>query len=134
MQPSAGLLSVPGLVPREKTAVTGRRDALLVGVQPIAAEADAVRIGHGCIGRADVVTAIWDFTVHGGSFGEREAGAFAVACEEAASTRRPLVSMIRSGGTRLQEGMRALVGIPRAVIALQQLAASGVPHIAVVDH
>ena len=45
--------------------MTDWRDAVLVGVQPIAAEADAVRIGHGCIGRADVVTAAWDFTVHG---------------------------------------------------------------------
>jgi acetyl-CoA carboxylase carboxyl transferase subunit beta len=41
--------------------------------------------------------------------------------------------MLRSGGTRLQEGMRALVGIPRAALALESLAAAGVPHIAVAD-
>jgi acetyl-CoA carboxylase beta subunit/acetyl-CoA carboxylase alpha subunit len=94
---------------------------------------DAVWVGHGRIGRADVVVASWDFRARGGSFGERDAAAFAAACAEAATTRRPLVSMLRSGGTRLQEGMRALVGIPRAVLALDQLARAGVPHIAVAD-
>ena len=95
---------------------------------------DAVWVGHGRIGRADVVVATFDFRVRGGSFGERDATAFVAACAEAAATRRPLVSMLRSGGTRLQEGMRALVGIPRALLALEDLATAGVPHLAVADH
>ena len=121
--------------------MTDWRDAVLVGVVPLVDDAgepivdeSAVRIGHGRIGRADVVVASWDFAVRGGSFGEREASAFAVACAEAASTRRPLVSMIRSGGTRLQDGMRALVGIPRALLSLELLADAGVPHLAVADN
>ena len=93
----------------------------------------ALWTGHGCIGRADIVVAAWDFTVRGGSFGEQDATAFVQACAEAATTRRALVTMLRSGGTRLQEGMRALVGIPRAVLALGELAAAGVPHICVAD-
>ncbi|HEU5033761.1 MAG TPA: carboxyl transferase domain-containing protein [Mycobacteriales bacterium] len=124
------------------------RDAVLVGVRPLfgaeaATAADdagdptaapsAVWAGHGRIGRADVVVAAWDFTVRGGSFGDAEATVFTAACAEAAATRRPLVSLLRSGGTRLQEGMRALVGIPRAMLALQQVAAAGVPHVAVAD-
>jgi acetyl-CoA carboxylase carboxyl transferase subunit beta len=115
--------------------VTDWRDAVLVGVHPLSSEHEgsAVRAGHGRIGRADVVVAAWDFGVHGGSFGEREADAFIAACAEAASTRRPLVSMVRSGGTRLQEGMRALVGIPRALIALEQVADAGVLHVSVAD-
>ncbi|MDQ1706428.1 MAG: acyl-CoA carboxylase subunit beta [Frankiaceae bacterium] len=102
--------------------------------EPASVAGDTVWVGHGRIGRADVVVASWDFRVHGGSFGERDATAFVAACAEAATTRRPLVSMLRSGGTRLQEGMRALVGIPRALLALDQLARAGVPHIAVADH
>ena len=73
----------------------------------------------------------WDFAVHGGSFGEREAQLFATACAEAAAGRTPLVTVLRSGGTRLQEGMRALVGIPRAALALADVRAARVPHIAV---
>jgi len=120
--------------------VTDWRDAVLVGVAPLLAEdragepTSALWVGHGQIGRADVVVAAWNFAVAGGSFGEREADAFAIACAEAASTRRPLVSMIRSGGTRLQEGMRALVGIARAIVSLDLVAAAGVPHIAVADN
>jgi len=122
--------------------VTDWRDAVLAGVRPLVDDGgetppgsseSSVWAGHGRIGRADVVVACWDFAVRGGSFGEREAGLFASACAEAAETRRPLVSMTRSGGTRLQEGMRALVGIPRSLLALEQLAAAGVPHLAVVD-
>ncbi len=117
------------------------RDAVLVGVSPLVEDSaevghtdSALWVGHGRIGRADVVVACWNFGYRGGSFGERDASAFAIACAEAAGTRRPLVSMIRSGGTRLQEGMRALVGIPRAQLALELLADAGVPHLAVADN
>lgn len=126
--------------------MTDWRDAVLVGVSSLGEESGdpgyadprhadvALWVGQGRIGRADVVVACWNFGYRGGSFGERDASAFAVACAEAAGTRRPLVSMIRSGGTRLQEGMRALVGIPRALLALELLADAGVPHIAVADN
>ena len=123
--------------------MTDWRDAVLADVTPltrpgaeraVANEPDAIRIGAGRIGDAEVVVAAWDFAVRGGSFGEHEATAFTVACAEAASSGRPLVSLLRSGGTRLQEGMRALVGIPRAMLALDRLAESGVGHVAVVDH
>jgi acetyl-CoA carboxylase carboxyl transferase subunit beta len=120
--------------------VTDWRDAVLAGIAPLTADdapegrADrAVWAGHGQLGRADAVVAVWDFSVRGGTFGEAETAAFQSACAEAAATRRPLVSLLRSGGTRLQEGMRALVGIPRARLALQDLSAAGVPHIAVAD-
>ena len=123
--------------------MTDWRDAVLADVTPLSrpgvdrptsAEPDALHVGVGRIGDAEAVVVTWDFAVRGGSFGEHEATMFAVACAEAASSRRPLVSLLRSGGTRLQEGMRALVGIPRAMLALDQLAAGGVGHIAVVDH
>ncbi|MBV9291523.1 MAG: acetyl-CoA carboxylase subunit alpha/beta, partial [Frankiales bacterium] len=83
--------------------MTDWRDAVLVGVQPLPdVTGESVSVGHGRIGRADVVTAAWHFTMYGGSYGEADATAFAVACAEAASTRRPLVTFLRSGGTRLQ--------------------------------
>ena len=77
---------------------------------------------------------MWDFSVYGGTFGEVEAAAFVDACRHAAAAELPLVTFVRTGGTRLQEGMAALVGIPRAVLALEEVAAAGVPHLSVVDH
>lgn len=79
------------------------------------------------------VAAAWDFSAYGGSFGEDDATALAEAARLAAAERRPLLTLVRSGGTRLQEGMAALVGIPRARLALLDLAAAGVPHLSVAD-
>jgi acyl-CoA carboxylase subunit beta len=95
---------------------------------------DAIAVRRRTIGSVDVVGVDWDFGVRGGSFGEHDATTFATACADAASAGVPLVTRLRSGGTRLQEGMRALVGIPRAMLALDHLASAGLPHLAVVDH
>ncbi|HVF05837.1 MAG TPA: carboxyl transferase domain-containing protein [Frankiaceae bacterium] len=101
---------------------------------PDYAPAEVVRYGIGQVGGVNVVAAVWDFTAFGGSFGELDATAFVDAAERAARYREPLVSFVRSGGVRLQEGMAALVGMPRAQLALRRLAAAGVPHVAVADH
>jgi acetyl-CoA carboxylase alpha subunit len=79
------------------------------------------------------VALLWDFNVQGGSFGEDDATILAGAVRHAIRERVPLVTLVRSGGTRLQEGMAALVGIPRARIALLSLAQAGLPHLSVAD-
>lgn len=94
----------------------------------------AVRWGPALVGGHQLVAAVWDFHVYGGSYGEAEAEAFTAAVSAAVESRLPLLSVVRSGGTRLQEGMAALVGIPRSVIALQALSAAGLPHLAIADH
>ena len=76
---------------------------------------------------------LWDFGVQGGSFGEDDATIFAAAVRHAVTERVPLLTLVRSGGTRLQEGMAALVGIPRARLALMSLADAGLPHLSVAD-
>src|SRR5690242_12516699 len=102
--------------------MTGSGDAIAVGVRR--QNFDGI----------EAVAVEWDFAVHGGTFGQAEADAFVAACADAASTATPLVTIVRSGGTRLQEGMRALVGIPRAMLALRDVATAGVPHVSVADH
>ena len=79
------------------------------------------------------VAVFWDFNVQGGSFGEDDATIFVAAARHAIKERVPLFTVVRSGGTRLQEGMAALVGIPRARMALLQLAQAGLPHLSVAD-
>jgi acetyl-CoA carboxylase carboxyl transferase subunit beta len=80
------------------------------------------------------VAAVWDFAVFGGSFGEDDATALVAAADLAREQRVPLITVVRSGGTRLQEGMAALVGIPRARLALRALSEAGVAHLSVCDH
>ncbi len=94
---------------------------------------EVVRYAIGSLGGVNVVAAVWDFTRYGGSFGELDASAFVEAADRAARYREPLVSFVRSGGVRLQEGMAALVGMPRAQLALRRLADAGVPHVAIAD-
>jgi acetyl-CoA carboxylase carboxyltransferase component len=79
------------------------------------------------------VAAAWDFSVQGGSYGEDDATVFAAAVDRAVELNVPLVTLVRSGGTRLQEGMAALVGIPRARYALRKLADAHLPHLSVAD-
>ena len=79
------------------------------------------------------IAAAWDFSTYGGSFGEDDATALVEAARLAVRERRPLLTLVRSGGTRLQEGMAALVGIPRARLALLDLAAAGLAHLSVAD-
>jgi acetyl-CoA carboxylase alpha subunit len=87
----------------------------------------------GAPGRPGPVAVAWDFSVQGGSFGEDDATVFGKAVDHAVRERVPLITLVRSGGTRLQEGMAALVGIPRARLALKRLAAAGLPHLSVAD-
>jgi acetyl-CoA carboxylase alpha subunit len=97
-------------------------------------DGEAVSVSRRSYAGHDAVVAEWIFQVRGGTFGAAEAAAFVAACHDAAESRLPLVTVLRSGGTRLQEGMRALVGIPRATLALQEVARAGVPHVCVADH
>lgn len=83
--------------------------------------------------RSGVIAAVWDFSVFGGSFGEDDATALVAAARAAVQARVPLLTLVRSGGTRLQEGVAALVGIPRARMALLELAAARLPHLSVAD-
>jgi acetyl-CoA carboxylase carboxyl transferase subunit beta len=78
--------------------------------------------------------AAWEFANHGGSFGAADADTFIAAARTSIERGIPLVTMLRSGGTRLTEGMRALVGIPRSLLALRELRAAGLVHISVLDH
>lgn len=93
----------------------------------------AVTVARGRIAGQQAVAVVWDFRVYGGSFSVADADAFTVAARVAAVDRVPLVSFLRSGGTRLQEGVPALVGIVRARLALAEVAAAHQPYLAVCD-
>ncbi|HVU73765.1 MAG TPA: carboxyl transferase domain-containing protein, partial [Mycobacteriales bacterium] len=92
----------------------------------------AVSWARGRLAGHDVVAAVWDFAVMGGTFGERDATAWVDACGAAERARVPLIAVTSSGGTRVQEGIPGLAGMARATIARERLSAAGVPVIAVV--
>jgi acetyl-CoA carboxylase carboxyl transferase subunit beta len=109
------------------------RQGLLAGSSPLPGSA-AIRCAVTTVDDVEVVVAAWEFGSHGGSFGVADADAFVAVVATAVERQQPLVTILRSGGTRLDEGLHALVGIPRAAVALRRLRAAGLAHVAVADH
>jgi acetyl-CoA carboxylase alpha subunit len=118
------------------TTTTGTpdwRDALLAGGSPLESS-PTVKCFVAEVAGHRAVVASWDFAHQGGSFGEVDATAFVAATDVAIERGLPLVTLLRSGGTRLPEGMRALVGIPRTALALRRLRIAKLAHVSVADH
>lgn len=116
----------------------GWRDRLGVEVEPLPGSGSLrcgiSRFGSAELGTVDAVLVRWDFSHQGGSFGSMETTSFIAATHVARTRKLPLVTVMRSGGTKLPEGMRALVGIPRAAIALEAVRAAGLAHVSIADN
>ncbi len=106
----------------------------LASVSEELASSDVLHCSVAAIDDHQCVLVRFDFGRQGGTFGIGEAEVFAGAVRTATTRKLPLVTITRSGGTRLPEGMRALVGIPRATLALDDLRAAGVPHLSIADN
>ena len=95
---------------------------------------ESVLCGIGHVGAERAVLVAFEFGFMGGSLG-RDSGARVVdAFERARHLRVPVVSLVASGGSRLQEGMIALTqlqAIARACLLARQ---ERIPHVAVARH
>jgi acetyl-CoA carboxylase carboxyl transferase subunit beta len=78
--------------------------------------------------------AVMDFSFMGGSMGSVVGEKFARACDHAAGDRVPLISVSSSGGARMQEGILALMQLPKTVCALEELHDAGGVMISVLTH
>jgi acetyl-CoA carboxylase carboxyl transferase subunit beta len=104
----------------EAEIATGLGDAVVCGAAAIE--------GEGCR------LAVMDFAFMGGSMGSVVGEKFARACESAGSARVPLVSITASGGARMQEGILALMQLPKTVCAIEELHESGGALLSVLTH
>ena len=75
-----------------------------------------------------------DFAFMGGSMGSVVGEKFSRACDSAAERGMPLVSVSASGGARMQEGILALMQLPKTVCAVEDLHDAGQPLISVLAH
>jgi acetyl-CoA carboxylase carboxyl transferase beta subunit len=99
---------------------TGMGDAILTG--------RAALDGHACR------IAAMDFSFMGGSMGSVVGERFARACERAAEDRGTVVSVSASGGARMQEGILALMQLPKTVAAVEELHEAGGALLSVLAH
>lgn len=91
----------------------------------------AVTTGRAHIGGLPCIVVTFNFAFMGGSMGEAEGARIVAAADVSARERLPLVTVLRSGGARMQEGMRSLVQMAHVSAGLARLAAATVPHICV---
>lgn len=99
------------------TARTGERESVVTGT---------ARVG----GREATVIS-FEFGFLGGSLGERTGDLLEAAYGHARAHRLPLVSLIATGGSRMQEGMLALTQLQRVARQCVLTRAAGLPQIAV---
>jgi acetyl-CoA carboxylase carboxyl transferase beta subunit len=104
----------------EAEMATGLGDAMVAGRAMIEGEACGLTV--------------MDFAFMGGSMGSVVGEKFARACERAAEDGMPLVSVSASGGARMQEGILALMQLPKTVVAIEELHESGGTLISVLTH
>lgn len=96
--------------------------------------ADAMVIGRASIERRQCELAVMDFKFMGGSMGSVVGEKFSRACDSAAAAGVPLVSVTSSGGARMQEGILALMQLPKTIAAIEDLRESGQAMISVMAH
>ena len=95
---------------------------------------DALVIGAATIEDLPCELAVMDFSFMGGSMGSVTGEKFTRACESAATSGVPLISVSASGGARMQEGILALMQLPKTVVAVEELHDAGCALISVMAH
>jgi acetyl-CoA carboxylase carboxyl transferase subunit beta len=95
---------------------------------------DAMVVGSASIEEQPCRLAVMDFAFMGGSMGSVVGEKFARACESAGEAGIPLVSVSASGGARMQEGILALMQLPKTVCAIEDLHERGGTLLSVLTH
>lgn len=98
------------------------------------AEAEAMLVAEGDMGRTPIVAAAQDFAFMGGSMGMFVGNAIIAAAERAVELQRPLILFSAAGGARMQEGILSLMQMPRTTVAIQMLKEANLPYIVVLTH
>ena len=96
--------------------------------------ADAMVIGRAAIEGRQCELAVMDFAFMGGSMGSVVGEKLSRACDAAAEAGMPLVAVTSSGGARMQEGILALMQLPKTVAAVEDLHDSGQALLCVMAH
>jgi acetyl-CoA carboxylase carboxyl transferase beta subunit len=96
--------------------------------------ADAMVVGRATMDGRHCELAVMDFAFMGGSMGSVVGEKFSRACDSAIEHGVPLVSVSASGGARMQEGILALMQLPKTVAAVEDLHAARIGFVSVLAH
>jgi len=95
---------------------------------------DAVKLGFGRLDGLAAVIGVQDFDFMGGSLGMAAGEAVIKGLDTAVEKDCPFVLFAASGGARMQEGILALMQLPRTTIAVQRLREARRPYIVVLTN
>jgi acetyl-CoA carboxylase carboxyl transferase beta subunit len=95
---------------------------------------EAIVIGRASVEANPCELAVMDFAFMGGSMGSAVGEKFGRACDSAVEQGVPLVSVSASGGARMQEGILALMQLPKTIVAVADLHDAGCAYISVLAH
>jgi acetyl-CoA carboxylase carboxyl transferase subunit beta len=95
---------------------------------------DAVRLGIGRLDGLMVTVGVQDFDFMGGSLGMAAGEAVIKGLEAAVQRQTPFIMFAASGGARMQEGILALMQLPRTTAAVQMLREANKPYIVVLTN
>jgi acetyl-CoA carboxylase carboxyl transferase subunit beta len=106
----------------------------LKAAQKASGEKEAMLVAEGEIGRTPVVAAAQDFGFIGGSLSMYVGNAFVAGAQRAVEMKKPFVVFAAAGGARMQEGILALMQMPRTTVAIQMLKEARLPYVVVLTH
>jgi acetyl-CoA carboxylase carboxyl transferase subunit beta len=95
---------------------------------------DAIKLGYGKLEGLPVVIGVQDFDFMGGSLGMAAGEAVIKGLETAVDKGTPFIMFAASGGARMQEGILALMQLPRTTVAVQMLREAKKPYIVVLTN
>jgi acetyl-CoA carboxylase carboxyl transferase beta subunit len=95
---------------------------------------EAIVTGRATVEGTPCELAVMDFAFMGGSMGSAVGEKFSRACDSAAEQGATLVSVSASGGARMQEGILALMQLPKTVAAVADLHDAGCAYVSVLAH
>ncbi len=95
---------------------------------------DAIKLGYGRLDGLAVIIAVQDFDFMGGSLGMAAGEAVIKGLETAVDKGCPFILFAASGGARMQEGILALMQLPRTTVAVQRLREARLPYIVVLTN
>lgn len=102
---------------RDARIKTGRQDAFLAA--------------RGTIDGQPVILGVQSFDFLGGSLGLATGAALVAAMRVAVAENRPFILVVSSGGARMQEGILALMQMPRTIVGVDMLREAGLPYLIV---
>lgn len=106
----------------------------LRAARELSGRGDAAVYGRASIHGHPVVLFVLDFGFLGGSMGVVVGEKLARAAELARKEKRALVTVVASGGARMQEGLLSLLQMAKTASSVQEVKDAGVPFISVLTH